>query len=283
MTGSTRKKTIISLLAVAAVLTVASLTYLFLWGKLFTYSPIKPGFTRHELSNTIVYIQHGAQYDVSSVINSSPPAVEKSHKLQFRQKPVIYLFRDKNSYLHRSMTRARFCAYPNGSLVISPWALQEAQEGKISLEIYLQHELSHVLLYQHMGALAAYFCFPRWLLEGTAMYRANQMGTSWYPGKKETCDDITQGNFLDPRDYATAREKKAVLKVKYPVAFIYSEFGCIVDDLVATYGEEKFQQYIRQLSSSCGQGRIFRQVFGVDFNDYLQDFKKRADGFTQKN
>lgn len=282
MSKFTKKRIVLTLAVAAVIAAVGSLTYLFLWGKLFPYSPVMIGFSKHELSNTIVYVQYGAKYDDYTVINSYPPAVEKSHELRFRKKPKVYIFRDKGSYLRRSITKARFCAYPNGSLVVSPWALQEAQEGKISLEIYLKHELSHTLLYQHMGTLASYVYFPRWLLEGIAMYHSNQMSTSWYPGKKETYVYIRQGNFINPRDYSTAREKRAVLNVKYPIAFIYSEFGCIVDDLIITYGKEKFMQYVRRLSFASNHDKVFREVYGIDFDDFLLDFRKRIDGSTHK-
>lgn len=277
------RKTILKTLAATAVVTaVGSLTYLFLWGKLFPYSPIKLGFSEHDLSNIIVYVQHGDKFDDYRMIDSCPPAVEKSHELKFRAKPIVYVFRDRGSYLRRSVTKARFYAYPNGSLVVSPWALQEAREGKISLEIYLEHELSHTLLYQHMGILSAYAGFPRWLMEGIAMYHANQMGTSWYPGKKETYFCISRGNFIDPRDYLTAREERAVLDVKNPIAFIYSEFGCMVDDLITSYGKERFMHYVRRLSSVSSHEKIFREVYGIDFDNYLQDFRKRASEFARK-
>lgn len=271
-----RRRIFKALAATAFFVAVGTLAYAFLWGKLFPYSPVKLGFSKHEWTNTIIYVQHRAEYDNLSVIDSYPPEVEKLHELRFRRKPVIYIFRDKHSYLSRSITKARFYAYPNGGLVISPWALQEAQEGRISLELYLKHELSHTLLYQNMGVLAAYVYFPRWLLEGIAMYHSNQMGTSWYPGKEETYASITQGNFIDPRDYATAREERTVPNVRYPIAFIYSEFCCIVDDLITTYGTERFVQYVKWLRSASNNDKVFREVYGIDFGDYLLDFKKRV-------
>jgi hypothetical protein len=276
MSGFAKKKIITTAAISAIIVAVGSLTYLFLWGKLFPYSPLKIGFSKHELSNIVVYLQHGAQFDDYAAIDSYPPEVEKWHEMRFRKKPAIFIFRDKDSYLRRSMTKARFCAYPNGSLVISPWALQEAKEGRISLEIYLKHELSHTLLYQHMGVLAAYVYYPRWLLEGIAVYSANQMGTSWYPGKKETYACIRRGNFIPPNDYATAKEDKAVLDVRYRIAFIYSEFGCIVDDLITVYGKERFLKYISKLSVDSNHDRVFRETFGIDFEVFLLEFRRRV-------
>lgn len=281
--SSLKRQAIVQISIIALIIiSLGSLTYLFLWGKLFPYSPLKIGFSKHELTNIILYVQDGVPYKDYSVIDAYPPVVERWHDLRFREKPVIFIFRDKDSYLRRSITKARFCAYPNGSLVISPWALQEAKEGKISLEIYLRHELSHTLLYQHMGVLAAYVHYPNWLLEGIAMDSADQMGTSWYPSKKETYRYIKKGNFMTPSDYKTATEDKIVLNVKYRIAFIYSEFGCIADDLIMTYGKEKFLKYVRQLFSDSNHDKVFKEIYGIDFNIFLLDFKRRVDESTQE-
>ncbi|MGB5072916.1 MAG: hypothetical protein WBQ23_02170 [Bacteroidota bacterium] len=272
----TTKKT--AKISITAVLFVAAglLVYHLLWGKLFAYSHVNVGFSNHELSNVIIFVQQGAELSNVSGIDSCLPAIEEWHTLKFREKPRLYVFRDKDSYLNRSTTKARFCAYPNGSVVIAPWAIEEAGDGAISLKTYLIHELSHTLLYQHMGVVAAYTYYPRWLMEGIAMYSSKQMGTSWYPSKKETYDYINQGNFIDPNDYATAKEDEAVLNVEYRIAFIYSEFGCIVDDLIATYGKEAFLKYMKlQLDDSDCYG-VFKEAFGIDFKTYLREFKKRV-------
>jgi hypothetical protein len=252
------------------------LAYLFLFGKLFPYSPIKIGFSKHELTNVIIYVQEGTEFDSYSTIDSYIPAVENSHEMHFVKKPSIFFFRDKDSYLSRSITKARFFAYPNGSLVVSPWALQESKEGIISIEIYLKHELSHALLHQHMGAIQAYISFPRWLLEGTAVYTSNQLGTSWYPSKEATYAYIRHGNFLPPNVYATSKEDGVVLNVEYRIAFIYSEFGCIVDYLVTTYGKEKFQEYLKETFVEFDHDKIFKRVYGIDFDDFLLKFKKHV-------
>ncbi len=261
------------IIAIIAIVVVA-LSYLLLWGKLFPYSPIKIGFSKHELSNVIVYVQHGTEYKNYKIFDTYLPAVENFHELRFKKKPKIFIFRDRDSYLQRSTTKARFCAYPNSSLVTSPWALKEAEEGKISLEIYLKHELSHTLLYQHMGIKAAYIYYPRWLLEGIAMYSANQMGTSWYPGKAETYEYIRQGNFMPPHYYNTSKEDQVSLKVENRIAFIYSEFGFIVDYIIITYGKDNFLKYMKRLFTESDHNRVFKDIFGIDFESFVLNFKK---------
>ncbi|MEJ2615604.1 MAG: hypothetical protein P8Z35_11640 [Ignavibacteriaceae bacterium] len=224
--------------------------YQLLWGKLFPYSPVKIGFTKYELPHITIYKQNGSQEFNYKIIDSLIAGIEAFHKMSFTQKPEIIFFKNRDSYLQRNFTKARFCAYPNGTLVVSPWAVREALDGEISMKIYLKHELSHTLLYQHMDFITAYFYYPRWLLEGIAVYSSNQMGTSWYPGKDETYNYIRNGNFLPPEYFNTSDEDKIKLNMKNKIAFIYSEFGCIVDYLIENYGKEKFVLYITRLLNS---------------------------------
>jgi predicted SprT family Zn-dependent metalloprotease len=256
------------------IIAVGALIYLFLWGKLFPYSSIFIGFSKHELSRTVIYVQDGAKFNDFQRIDSLLPLVEEFHQLKFLKKPRIFIFRDKESYLRRSATKARFYAYPNGSLVISPWAINEAEKGTISLEIYVRHELSHVLLYQNMGILPAYVSYPRWLLEGIAVYSTNQMGTSWYPSKEETYRLIKQGNFMPPDYYKTGKEDSVKIDAPYPIAFIYSEFGCIVDYLITTGGKEKFLSYMKTLLHNNDNDKVFRDIYGFDFDKLVVNFKE---------
>ncbi|MDD3927444.1 MAG: hypothetical protein PHT33_12385 [bacterium] len=163
MKQSARRKIRITV-CVFEVVILTALLHTFLFGKLFVYSAVQPGFTRLELQHCIICRQDGANAGKLKVLDALFPQVEEFHKLRFKRKPVLYVFADDRSYLSRNITRARFFAYPNGSLVISPWALREAGEGKISLNIYVRHELSHILLYQYMGPLNAYHYYPKWLL-----------------------------------------------------------------------------------------------------------------------
>ena len=248
--------------------------YELFWGKLFPYSPVKIGFTKYELSNFVIYIQNGAEYRDLKTIDSLFPSIEDFHQLKFLNKPALYIFRDKENYLQRSISKARFCAYPNGSLLISPWALKEADEGIISLNIYVQHELSHTLLYQHMEFFTAYFYFPRWLLEGIAVYSSNQMGTSWYPSKEETYEFIKEGNFMPPDFYNSDKEDQVPINVKNRIAFIYSEFGCIVDYIIAIGGKDKFLNYMKTLLHNNNYDQVFKDIYGISFDKFLINFKE---------
>jgi len=254
---------------------LGTVSYELLSGKLFPYSPIIIGFTKHELTNTIIYVQNGGDYTDFKRLDTLTPFIEKFHELKFIKKPKIFIFKDSLYFIRCSFSKARFSAYPSGRLLVSPWAVKEDREGKISLEIYARHELSHVLLMQYMSYLKAYH-YPQWMMEGIAVYSTNQMGTSFYPSKEESYHDIAEGNFVPPLDYKTDREDNVRLNVKNPIAFKYSEFACIVDYLAATYGKEKLLLFMKKLFESSDNDKVFKEVYDVEFSKVIQNFKKQV-------
>ena len=247
--------------------------YMLLWGKLFPYSPIIIGFGKYELNNTIIYVQQGAKFNEFTRLDTLTKSVESFHELKFINKPKIFIFKDNESYYQRSISKARFCAFSSGALIISPWALKEDKQGIISLDIYIKHELSHILIYNYNGFLAE-FKYPSWLLEGLAMYSVNQMGTSFYPSIENTYKAIREGNFMPPQYFKTNKEDEIKINVKYKIAFIYSEFGCIVDYLVKTFGRKKFIKYIKALLDENDNESQFNKVYSRDFNEVISEFKE---------
>jgi predicted SprT family Zn-dependent metalloprotease len=276
------KKKIRILLLAASFTCAALLAYLFLWGKLFPFSPVAIGFAKHDMPHMLIYVQEGAEFNDFARLDDLVPGVENFHELRFTHKPRLYIFRDRASYAHRSVSNARFCAFPNGNIVISPWAVQEAKEGKISLEIYLKHELSHSLLFQNAGIWRAYK-YPDWLLEGIAVYSANQMGTSWYPSKKETYGRMKRGNFMPPKYYKTRKEDGVRLDVPYRMGFIYSEFGCIVDDLIETFGRDKFLRYMKRLCLTSDSEGLFNDIFGISLDTFIDHFREQVSSSSIPN
>ncbi len=266
-----KKKIIIAGLSVLIGLVI----YLFLFGRLFPYSPVIVGFEKHEFTNTIIYTQKGVPFDDYEKIDTLIPPIEKFHELKYLRKPKIFLFSDSVSYIRHSPSKARFCTFYNGRLFVTPWALKEAMNGEISLEIYLTHELSHSLLHQHSGLIKA-SRYPKWLLEGIAVYSSNQMGTSFYPGKSETYKLIQSGNFMPPDFFKTKDEDKIKLNVENRIPFMYSEFACIVDYLITKYGKDKFLVYMKKLISDTDHDKIFKQIYEIDFDKFLTDFKEHV-------
>jgi hypothetical protein len=261
--------------ALGAALLAAAVTALFLWGRLFPYSPIVTGFEKRELPHLVLYSERGAparDYDWADKLTAG---VEAWHGLTFKSRPRVLFFADESTYARQTTTRARLCTYYNGTIVVSPWVQREDDEGEVSLDVYLRHELSHALLYQHMGILAA-LRYPKWLLEGIATASAGQMGACGYPSREETFALIRQGDWMPPAVYGGPGEDAVPLTSDERPQYIYCEFACIVEDLIERYGRETFLAYVGALMDDHDHDAVFRAAFGVDFGAYLDEFVTRV-------
>jgi hypothetical protein len=270
-----KKKKIRAFFTCTILLIIGILVYEFLWGKLFPFSPVIIGFSKYELPEATVYIQNGAKYKDFTGLDSLIRQVEKFHEWKFLHNPKIFLFRDNESYWHRSFTKGLFVTYYD-RIFVTPTAISEVSEGKISMNIFLLHELSHSLIHQHLG-LTKFNKFPKWLIEGVAVYSANQMGTSIYPGKQETYKLIKQGYFLPPEIFRTNEEKKFNLNLENKIGFLYSEFACIVDYMIDSFGKEKFIVYLKQLCDNPDNDEVFKNVYGIDFETFIYNFRNNVD------
>lgn len=267
-----KRKILYSVFGIIFILLVI-LTQQLLFGKLFAYSPIYIGFQKNVMQNTEIYVQDGSDIPNLKSIDTLIPIVEQFHNLKFKYKPKIFIFRDNSAFLKRSQSKARLCVYYNSNLFISPWAIKEALERKISLEIYITHELSHTLIYQHCG-FSGSIKYPEWFLEGLAVYSANQMGTSFYPSKEETYSLIRQENFMPPEYFKTSNEEKIKLNMKNKIAFIYSELACIVDYMVIRFGKEKMLTFMKTLIGDSDYKMNFQKIYRIDFDEFVIEFKK---------
>jgi hypothetical protein len=122
-----------------------------------------------------------------------------------------------------------------------------------------------------MGLIAD-FRYPKWLMEGIAMYTAEQMGTSLYPSKNQVYELIREDNYFPPQFYKTNQEEDTQLNVENRIAFLYSEFACIVDYLIERYGEEKFHHYMTELFTNTNHDAVFKKVFNLSFSEFQNEF-----------
>lgn len=279
MAGEWRRRRRIVAAAAGTVL-LGFLACMFLWGRLFPYSPVIVGFDRTDYPSVAVYTQKGFDFGDTGWIDSLPRRVEEFHGLDFSSRPRVFLFGDDGTYSRRSPSRARLCAFPSGSVVVSPWASREDAEGLISLETYLTHELSHTLLYQHMNLIAV-LRYPRWLMEGIATLGADQMGATFYPDVDETRLLIGRGNWMPPALFGEQGEDSVRLDVENRQPFIYCEFALIVDDLIDRFGRVRFQEYMTGHTFWSDPDEVFESIYGMEFEEYLSTF--RSDLYLELN
>jgi hypothetical protein len=247
-----------------------------LFGRFFPLSPIILGFSRQEYISATVY--HHGQYESSqlSYLNDVIPYEETYHGISFRWKPAVFLCKDDCEYRRLTGSKARFTSI-NGRVFVSQQAQDDARQGKIVLRTYLTHELSHCLLQQRVSILRS-MRMPKWLLEGTAMDCARQVGTGNYPAKSTVYELIAGGAFCEPSDFGTYlnAEKGTALScsVENKATFFYSEFGCFVEFLRSSHGAQRYRAFLEDVveCDNLDVEESFVRVFGIPLSDEFRRF-----------
>jgi hypothetical protein len=185
------------------------------------------GFERHETERAVVFVEKGALFDRFGEIDAHIRRVEEFHTLHSGKKPRIFFFGDRTTYARRSRRRPGSSPF---TTAISSFRL--GPEGSVGWADF-HGDLPEARIVprpdlREAGILNA-FRYPKWLLEGIAVYSAGQMGTSWYPTKDQVYGYIRNGDFMPPEFYGTGREEQVRIVARPRTPFIYSEFACIVD------------------------------------------------------
>jgi hypothetical protein len=271
--------------ATLSMTTIIVILYLFAYGRLVPFSPFLVGYEKTAIGNINVY-KHINQPIPSAIyaLADSLSDLEKTHRLKFNRSADIILCSSEGEQRRINGSDIRAKCYPvYGRVVVSHKLLTESIENKKNLYVYLKHELSHTLLFQNLSIAKSFYYFPRWLIEGLAVYSSNQFGIDNYYTKEKAAQTIREGKFFRPEwlNGPLQHESREALDFPLPekAFFFYSEFGMIVDDLIAVYGEDNFHEYLRGLiTDDSDTDTVFYTAFGISFNQYLVEFQKRIVG-----
>lgn len=254
--------------------------YLFLYGRLFPFSPVIIGFEKYEFEKATIYFHDNEDISDFKVIDSLIYKTEQFHQLTFKRKVKIFICNSDSEIKRLSGCSTRFNTQLNGRIFVSGKANEERKKRKIHLDTYLKHELSHSVLFQNMSLILA-LNYPGWFTEGTAVYSANQMGVDGYFSKEETLNKIKEGFFVEPKDWGTILSisskgktvKECSIENKYK--FIYSEYGLIVESLIQAYGKDKFDTFLEKSLSENDFYGLFERIYNEEFTEYISKFKKQ--------
>lgn len=270
-----RKILLTSILAIIGILICQVL-----YGRIFPFSPIVTGFNKQEHQRAIIYYR-SADISRFGSIDSLVQAIEQSHQLTFGRKVEIFICDTDRQYHSYTGANARFITTPGyGRIFVSARAKDDYQNQRIHLETYLKHELSHSLLYQNMSLFHS-LQYPGWFMEGLATYSAGQMGVDGYLSPEETVVRMREGYFAEPEDWGTALSSRGrtikELKLENKYHFIYAEFALIISDLIQTYGEDRFREFLQRSLTENNFYQLFATSFGIGFESYVKQFRSKFD------
>lgn len=143
-----------------------------------------------------VLFEPGAERFAKMVAERLPGAIETVENEQFGQftkKIRIYVCATANSFENMTGRTVKAVTY-HESVFLSPRLMEHPE----TVSSYLAHELSHLIMLQHLG-LYKFMTTPPWFNEGLAVYVSGGGGAGDVT-EKEAMETILSGNVFEPDD-----------------------------------------------------------------------------------
>ncbi len=252
----------------------------FLFGALLPYSPVMVGFNKVKGEKVIIYYHKNLYLDIEE-LSRIITETEDFHNLSYRNKTKIILTKSEKEFYRYTFSKFRFLAVKN-RIFVSGRNIQDSQNNKIHIYAYLKHELSHLLIYQNMSSLQFIRnTVPGWLLEGIATYSSGMIGQDSYYSKEEVFKTIKKGIFLNPIDWKSGfLVPESPVVENFPLSgndkyfFIYSELGCVIEDLIHRFGKDLFINYMKRSMADKDNESVFYTVYSIKYEDYISQFQE---------
>jgi len=254
------------MMAAISALLVSFALYHLLFGRLFPWCPVKPGYreVRYEKAALLLPSRLAIPRELAN-IDSVMEDVETFHKLTFKKRVRIILPETHRDHCRLSGVTAAACAYATGTEVFL--SLEHVRQAKREPVEILKHELSHAILFQNTSLRNA-FRIPEWFREGLAIYYGNPHDN--YTGDEFIEMAVDRGYLFDLFEPGADLER---IPLEHRYGFLHSEFRCFMEYLVDMFGEDAVTSYAKVLVSDPGREKqAFKEITGADLEEIAQGF-----------
>jgi hypothetical protein len=253
-------------IAVAIVIVAAAAA--FLYGPLFPWSPVKPGYTRFILHRADIYYPSGSTLDESyKQVDSFIAEAEEFHRLKMPDRITVIAPRTWSDF----HLQAPWQRGPVGAMTLQTgtviWITPKIAEKHFDIGEYLRHELSHAILDQNMTLWRGHkLNQQQWLSEGLAVDFGRQKSY------------LTEEEFIAR---AQTEPLAAAFNGENPdMRFDYVAWRYFIEHIIHSRGRDRFQDYLLRVMQTPDRARdLFPEYFGISFDDALREFQvaMRAD------
>lgn len=253
-----RKWLLGALVAIVVLLIAAAL-----FGPLFPWSPLKPGYTHFTLHRADVYYPAGTT--LAEPYQKLDQFIEEAELFHLLKMPdrITVIAPSTWTRFHMQVPWQRG---PVGGLTLQTGTVifitPKVAEKNFEVEEFLRHELSHAILAQNMTMWRGHKMNNQpWLYEGLAVDFGRQKAY------------LTEAEFL-------ARAKTQPLAPAFngdnsDMRFNYVAWRDFLEYMIKTRGRGKFQDYLMRVMQNPDDARaIFPEFFGITFNGAVQEFEK---------
>lgn len=245
---------------------VLGLGYSFLFGPLFAWSAIKPGYDEQSHQRASVFFPRGTAQSRSYVsLDQWMNQVEQFVQLKF-QHPIRIIVCASWTDCHRFMPLIRGedlgAMTPEYGTVT--YITPKVEQMRFDSGEFVRHELTHAVILQNSTWKSRFrFKLTPWLFEGLAVLAADQQAY----GTKS--DFIARAKDTDLWPLFESGRKT------YPdMRFVYRAWQFFLKWLIATQGRSRFQDFLTKCMDNPDTGDAnFRLIYGKDLKSAVQEWQ----------
>jgi hypothetical protein len=224
-----------------------------------------------------IMYEPGSESFARAVASELPRAINQVESRQYSKFPgkiTIYVCKTPESFKKLTGRPVAAMTYRK-CIFLSPKLL--GRPGNVKR--YTAHELSHLLLYQHLGDYA-YLCIPSWFAEGLAAFVSNGGGAEKV-SEDEAKDYIRAGNHFQPFENAGLRDLFVPryasywgIEHRFKHHMFYRQCMLFVGFLEEE-NPDHFKEFLIDLEGGMDFGDAFRSSFAADSLTKWHEFKNR--------
>ncbi len=240
----------------------------FPYGPLFPWSPVRPGYVVERFTRAdVVYPRGIAVPEPYRHVDEYIVRAERFHQLPFNSRVTLVLCRNWSDF-HRLMPTLG----PVGGATLIPgtviYITPKISEKALDPGEFIRHELSHAVLNQNQGVLAAWRAQrQQWFVEGLAVSFGEQRAF------------VTPEEFLARAQWQRLApvidpEQRSAAPAPFDMRFGYQAWRYFLEHLVESRGRARFQQFmIAYIADPNAYRSLFAKTYGLTLPDAIAEFE----------
>lgn len=239
--------------------------YLFLFGPLFVYSPVKFGYGRISELNLVLYYPLSREVDAQTMFKRMKDAGKTNLNFYGTTKKVPLILAPSDWDL------IRFGSLPYSNISQTPYAIL-VKDVTVTTN-RLIHEMSHANLTFNLGK-SAILAVPRWFDEGLA---SNMAGQTYCVDTTELSREMATSKYFD--EVYEMSGIGGYLRWNYLAfydsdsKYIFGQSYLMVKYLADNFGRNKIQKLITNLKED-NFASAFEKTYNMSLREFKNDFRE---------
>ncbi|MCD4779275.1 MAG: hypothetical protein K8S27_01825 [Candidatus Omnitrophica bacterium] len=238
---------------------------------LMTQSFRSTGVFHSLASDHRIHIEEGAEAFGRTVGLYLPVAVRQVETRQYTKFPPgvhVYVMASEESYYKATRSKNK-TAMMDGKVYLSPVIMKE----QYRLQQYLAYEMSHLLLYLHIGP-SKLARIPAWFREGLANYASNGAG-AYMVTDDRALEAIKFGKHFKPYDRMWGKDifSDKAIGLADPQRQMYARQAMLFVKYLHFRNEEKFRELVMDLHVSQPFAASFEISYGYPVKNLWTRYK----------